>query len=239
MMMMMMMTRSMYEGVTTAVKLRNCESQEFDVKVGVHQGSVLSPLLFIIVMQALSNNFKAGLPWELLYADDLILVAESEEKLRERIEIWNEGIEEKGLRVNISKTKVMKCQVVMVQAEDLGKYPWEVSKKGVGRNSIQCTICEKWVHKRCSGVKGNLRNVVDFTCKKCAGPVESVELKLDEKSQFVLNSGEVLECVDKFCYLGDMIGRGGGVEEAVRNRVRCAWCKFRELYPLLAMRDSP
>ena len=36
-----------------------------------------------------------------------------------------------------------------------------------------------------------------------------------------------------------MIGRGGGVEEAVRNRVRCAWCKFRELYPLLAMRGFP
>ena len=69
------------------MKLRNCESQGFDVKVGVHQGSVLSPLLFIIVMQALSNNFKEGLQWELLYADDLILVAESEEKLRERIEI--------------------------------------------------------------------------------------------------------------------------------------------------------
>src|SRR5678815_883155 len=87
----------MYEGVTTAVQLRNCESQGFDVKVGVHQGSVLSPLLFIIVMQALSNNFKEVLPWELLYADDLILVAESEEKLREKIEIWKEGIEEKGL----------------------------------------------------------------------------------------------------------------------------------------------
>ena len=112
----------------------------------------------------------------------------------------------------------------------------EFAKKGVGRNSIQCSICEKWVHKRCSGVKGNLQKVVDFECKKCAEPVESVELKLEEKSQFKLSSGVALECVDKFCYLGDMIGRGGGVEEAVRNRVRCAWCKFRELYPLLAMR---
>ena len=117
------------------------------------------------------------------------------------IEIWKKGIEEKGLRVNISKTKVMKCKVVMGQAEDSGKYPCGVYKKGVGRNSIQCSICEKWVHKRCSGVKGNLQNVVDFTCKKCAEPVESVDLNLDEKSQFVLNSGEVLECVDKFCYL--------------------------------------
>ena len=58
---------------------------------------------------------------------------------------------------------------------------------------------------------------------------------LNEKSQFKLSSGDALERVDKFCYLGDMIGRGGGVEEAVRNRVGGSWCNFRELYPLLAM----
>ena len=50
--------KAMYVGATTAVKTTNCESEEFEVKVGVHQGSVLSPLLFIIAMQALSNNSK-------------------------------------------------------------------------------------------------------------------------------------------------------------------------------------
>ena len=48
------------------------ESGAFNVKVGVHQGSVLSPLLFIIV---LSRKFREGLPMELLYADDLVLIA--------------------------------------------------------------------------------------------------------------------------------------------------------------------
>jgi len=52
------------------VKLKNGVSNEFDVRVGVHQGSVLSTLLFIIVMEALSSSFKKGLTWELLYADD-------------------------------------------------------------------------------------------------------------------------------------------------------------------------
>ena len=52
----------MYEGVTTAVKFRDGESKELEVKVGVHQGSVLSPLLFIIVLEALSKTFKKGLP---------------------------------------------------------------------------------------------------------------------------------------------------------------------------------
>ena len=42
-------------------------SQEFEVKVGVHQGSVLSPLLFIIVLEALSREVRAVVPWEDIY----------------------------------------------------------------------------------------------------------------------------------------------------------------------------
>ena len=37
-------------------------SKEFEVNVRVHQGSVLSPLLFIIVLEALSREFRAGVP---------------------------------------------------------------------------------------------------------------------------------------------------------------------------------
>ena len=48
----------------------------FNVKVGVHQGSILSPLLFIIVLEALSGEFHFGVPWEDLYADDLVIIAE-------------------------------------------------------------------------------------------------------------------------------------------------------------------
>ena len=46
----------------------------FGVNVGVHQGSVLNPLLFIIVMEAVTHSVREGLPWEMLYADDLVLV---------------------------------------------------------------------------------------------------------------------------------------------------------------------
>jgi hypothetical protein len=52
------------------------------------QGSVLSPLLFIIVMDAVTRELKEGLPWELLYADDLVLVPTSERELKEKIQKW-------------------------------------------------------------------------------------------------------------------------------------------------------
>ena len=65
----------MYVNKTTAVKTKDGLSEEFGVKVGVHQGSVLSPLLFTIVLEALSREFRVGLPFE--YADDLALLAES------------------------------------------------------------------------------------------------------------------------------------------------------------------
>ena len=210
------------------------------MKVGVHQGSVLSPLLFIIVMQAISRDFKVGVPWELLYADDLVLMEESKEKLIAKIEQWKKGLEGKGLRVNMGKTKVMTCEVSRGQVEDSGKWPCGVCRKGVGANSIKCTVCNKWIHKRCSGIKGRLK-YDNFECIKCVRKVGEVQGSVQgsvQSKDLTLGVGEILECVDKFCYLGDMIGKGGGAEEASRARVRSAWGKFRELSEILTCRGA-
>ena len=45
--------------------------------MGVHQGSVLSSLLFIVVMEEATKECRVGYPWELIYADDLVLTDES------------------------------------------------------------------------------------------------------------------------------------------------------------------
>ena len=111
--------KAMYEDATTTVRVNGRESKAFSVRVGVHQGSVLSPLLFIIVLEALSREFRQGLPMELLYADDLVLVAETEELLMEKLRKWKKGMELKGVRVNIGKTKVMRCQVRIGQADSI------------------------------------------------------------------------------------------------------------------------
>ena len=225
--------KALYEGATTAVKFQSGESKEFEVQVGVHQGSVLSPLLFTIVLEALAREFREGLPWELLYADDLALLADSKEELLDKIKRWKEGLESKGLRVNMGKTKVMKCRNSSGETEDSGKWPCGVCRKGVGRNSVVCGSCKKWIHKKCAGVKGRLKADVNFCCSVCASGGHS---NTTHENELLLDDAGSLECVDKFCYLGDMLGSGGGAGNAVRTRVRCAWGKFRELAPILTLR---
>ena len=55
--------KSMYENAHSKVRITNSYSNAINVSVGVHQGSVLSPLVFIIVMEALSREFRTGYPW--------------------------------------------------------------------------------------------------------------------------------------------------------------------------------
>jgi len=68
---------SMYSGAKTVVRTVYGNSKTFEVKVGMHQGSALSPLLFMIVMEAISREFRVALPRELLYADDLAVIVKN------------------------------------------------------------------------------------------------------------------------------------------------------------------
>ena len=78
----------MYKDVRSRVRVGDGYREEFGVGVGVHQGSVLSPLLLIIVLEALSREFRTGCPWVLLYADDLMISAGSKEELLVKIKTW-------------------------------------------------------------------------------------------------------------------------------------------------------
>jgi len=83
----------MYTGAKTVIRTVYGDSKGFEVKVGMHQGSSLSPLLFVIVMEAISREFRVAVPWELLYADDLAVIAETEEELIKRLNVWKESVQ--------------------------------------------------------------------------------------------------------------------------------------------------
>ena len=131
---------SMFEDASTVVRTPFGDSECFQVRVGVHQGSILSPLLFVIVMEAVTRGTRGGLPWELLYADDLVLLADSMSELSSKIKKWKDSLEKKGMKVNVGKTKWL----VSGEEESLktiSKLPCGVCGKGVGSNSVQCSEC--------------------------------------------------------------------------------------------------
>ena len=61
-----------------------------------------------------------------------------------------------------------------------GKRPCGVCGKGVQANAVKCILCKRWIHKRCSGVRGNLSLVGDgFRCKVCDGIIQKADLAGD------------------------------------------------------------
>ena len=88
--------QGMYSNAQSRARV-NCQySEEFGVGIGVHQGSVLSPLLIILGLEARSREFRTGVPWELLYADDLVLIAVTQEECIYKFKTWKADMESKG-----------------------------------------------------------------------------------------------------------------------------------------------
>ena len=123
---------AMYKHARTRVRsYGGWVSEWFGVNVGVYQGSVLSPLLFIIVMKAVTHNVREGLPWEMLYADDLVLLGKCEEGLKEKLRKWDDWLQDKNLKINEEKIKVT--------FESFGTGTTQV----VGNVKHPCSICLK------------------------------------------------------------------------------------------------
>ena len=98
---------ALYTEDCTVVRTDAGPSESFEVKVGLYQGSVLSPLLFSVVMDVVSSETRSGLPSELLYADNLVLMAPTLEQLGRCVAEWRASLLDKGLNVNAGKSKVM------------------------------------------------------------------------------------------------------------------------------------
>ena len=224
------LVQGMYANTRSRVRVGEGYSEEFEVKVGVHQGSVLSPLLVIIVLEALSREFRSGVPWEDLYADDLIIIAELLEKCVRRLLTWKKAMEKKGQRVNVKK--IMICGTGLDLLQSAGKFPWAVRCTGVGSSSIFCNGCKHWVHKKCSGLK-RLKKDPDYRCTRCQGTA----CPLDGRPQKEVQVGpDKHELVASFCYLGDMLSAAGGCGLSTTTCVKTGWKKFKDLLPVLSSR---
>ena len=132
--------QTMYVGATSRTRIKIYFSKEFEVKVGVHQGSVLSLPLFMIVLEALSHELRVQCPWKMLYSDGLVISAETFEGRITKMAVWKKGLELKGLKVNMGKTKVLTSGRGLHTLQTSGKYPCVVCRKNVGKNSVFCNV---------------------------------------------------------------------------------------------------
>ena len=78
----------MYDGATTTVRSAAGLTEEFKVDVGLHQGSALSPFLFAIIIDRLMEDIRKDAPWDMLFADDIVLCRQNHRELEEDLEIW-------------------------------------------------------------------------------------------------------------------------------------------------------
>ena len=98
------MLQDMYNDCETLVSTRAGDTEYFHVGVGLHQGSALSPLLFILIMDVLQAEIGKEPPWVMSFADDLIICEHSRAEIELQLERWRETFESHRLRVSREKT---------------------------------------------------------------------------------------------------------------------------------------
>ena len=97
--------QDMYRNVKTSVKMEGGQSEYFEVKIGVHQGSALSPYLFVLVIDELLKGVIKEAPWCMLFADDMVIIGETVDEVNAVLEKVRDALESEGLKVNKAKTE--------------------------------------------------------------------------------------------------------------------------------------
>ena len=92
----------------------------------------------------------------MLYANDLVILAETFEGLMAKIAVWKNGLESKRLKVDMGKTKFMISSRDLHTLQTSGKYPCALCRRVVRQSSIFCSGCLFWVHKKCFDITGRL-----------------------------------------------------------------------------------
>ena len=109
--------RNLYAGQEATVRTGHGKTDWFQIQKGVSQGCILSPCLFNLYAEYIMRNAgleeaQAGIKIagrninNLRYADDITLMAESEEELKSLLMKVKEESEKVGLKLNIQKTKI-------------------------------------------------------------------------------------------------------------------------------------
>ncbi|KAK3519618.1 hypothetical protein QTP86_000975, partial [Hemibagrus guttatus] len=161
--------QDMYERSRTVVRCAVGQTEEFKVEVGLHQGSALSPFLFAMVMDQLSEEVRQESPWTMMFADDIVICSESREQVEENLERWRFALERRGMKVSRSKTEYMCVNeregsgTVRLQGEEVKKVQ---EFKYLGSTVQSNGQCGKEVKKRVQAGWNGWRKVSGVLCDR-------------------------------------------------------------------------
>ncbi|KAK3567195.1 hypothetical protein QTP86_012679 [Hemibagrus guttatus] len=161
--------QDMYERSRTVVRCAVGQTEEFNVEVGLHQGSALSSFLFAIVMDQLSEEVRQESPWTMMFADDIVICSESREQVEVNLERWRFALERRGMKVSCSKTEYMCVNeregsgTVRLQGEEVKKVQ---EFKYLGSTVQSNGECGKEVKKRVQAGWNGWRKVSGVLCDR-------------------------------------------------------------------------
>jgi hypothetical protein len=69
----------------------------------------LSPYLFALVIDEVTRDIQGDITWCMLFADDVVLVDESQEGVNRKLELWRQTLESKRFRISRTKTEYIRC----------------------------------------------------------------------------------------------------------------------------------
>ena len=75
----------MYKDRKTLVRCAAGNTEEFEVTVGLDQDSALSPFLFTVIMDCMKRELKREAPWDMLFADDVVICMETKEEVEDKV----------------------------------------------------------------------------------------------------------------------------------------------------------
>ena len=164
--------QDMYDGCLTAVKSAVGVTEYFKyfkVEVGLHQGSALSPFLFAVLMDRLTDEVRLESPWNMLFADDIVICERSREQAEESLERWRNALERRGMRISRDKTEYL-ClngpavgSSVKLQGAELAKVD---EFKYLGSMVQENGKCEREVKKRIQAGWSKWRKVSGIICDR-------------------------------------------------------------------------
>ena len=137
------------------------ESSKFNAEVGLHQGSALSPYLFLILMDVLTERVRKEAPESMLFADHIVLCGDNDVDMTEYLESWRKALEERGLRVSRPKTQFMdfsfEQKIIGEEVEKVTHFKYlgtSIEEEGGMETEIAKRVGAGWMNnwKQCSGV---------------------------------------------------------------------------------------